>query len=113
MKPAAAIILTIAGIASMACGPTDPEKLYVDLGCPRCHGFHLEGNRYGPALDRLGNTWDSATTMSAYLRDPKTTIERNPRLKAQDAKYDLKMQPVTEASDEDLIVLSAWLLTSD
>ena len=111
MKRLGALILPIAALLSTACGPPDPEILYVDLGCPRCHGAHLEGNRYGPAVKGLSEHWDSAQTMATYLRDPKQVVENNARLKAQDADYDLKMQPVTDSSDEDLALLAAWLLT--
>ncbi len=113
MRGLAALILPIAVVASFGCGPPDPETLYVDLGCPRCHGFQLEGNRYGPTLEGLGEHWDSAQTIVTYLRDPKTVVENDARLKAQDADYDLKMQPVTDTPDEDLIALGAWLLTPD
>ncbi len=110
MRRLATLILPISIFASLGCGPPDPETLYVDLGCPRCHGFHLEGNRYGPTLEGLNKNWDSAQTIVTYLRDPKTSVENDPRLKAQDADYKLKMQPVTASSDEDLAVLGAWLL---
>ena len=110
MRRLAASILSITAVASLGCGPPDPETLYVDLGCPRCHGFHLGGNRYGPTLEGLAENWDSAQTIVAYLRDPQTVVENDPRLKAQDADYKLKMQPVTDSSDEDLAVLGAWLL---
>lgn len=113
MRHLAAIILGVTGLASLACGPSEPDALYVDLGCPRCHGFQLEGNRYGPALNGLRENWDSTDRMTAYLRDPKTIIESDSRLKAQDAGYELKMQPVTDASDEDLAILSTWLLSRE
>jgi len=106
----ATLILPIAVMASFGCGPPDPETLYVDLGCPRCHGFHREGNRYGPTLEGLSENWDSAQTVVSYLRDPKTVVENDARLKAQDADYKLKMQPVTGTPDEDLTILTAWLL---
>jgi len=110
MRLLPALLLAIAAAISPACGPGDPESLYVDLGCPRCHGFHLEGNRYGPALDRLGENWDSAQTIGAYLRDPQALVAKDPRLSGQDSRYELKMQRVTAASDEELIILSTWLL---
>ena len=113
MKMLGATILAAAGLASIACGPPDPESLYVELGCPRCHGFELQGNRYGPALHRLGENWDSEARMAAYLKDPKTVIESDPRLKAQDAGYELKMQPVTTASDEEISILATWLVKAE
>jgi len=113
MKLLGALILLTAALASTACGPPDPETLYVDLGCPRCHGFHQDGNRYGPTLKGLSDHWDSPQTVVTYLRDPKTTVENDPRLKAQDADYELKMQPVTVSSDTDLAVLAAWLLATE
>ncbi len=111
MRRLSALILPIAALASFGCGPPDPEALYVDLGCPRCHGFHQDGNRYGPTLKGLSEHWDSTQTVVTYLRDPKSVVENNARLKTQDAEYDLKMQPVTDSSDEDLAVLAAWLLS--
>ena len=113
MKRLGAAILPIAVLASAACGPQNPETLYVDLGCPRCHGFHQEGNRYGPTLKDLGEHWDSAQKIVTYLHDPQTMVENDARLKAQDADYKLKMQPVTGKSDEDLAVLATWLLASE
>lgn len=113
MRRFGALILPIATLASFACGPPDPETLYVDLGCPRCHGFHIEGNRYGPSLKGLSEHWDSPQTVVTYLRDPQSVVENDARLKAQDAEYDLKMQPVTDSSDEDLAVLAVWLLTAE
>ncbi len=110
MRVFSLVTLALAAIVSMACGPQDPEKLYADLGCPRCHGFHLEGNRYGPALDRLEEDWDSAETIGTYLRDPQPIVENDPRLSAQDTEYELKMQKVVDASDKDLAVLAKWLL---
>ena len=104
------MILPLMVLASLGCGPPDPETLYVDLGCPRCHGFHLEGNRYGPTLEGLSEHWDSPQMVVTYLRDPQTTVENDARLKAQDAEYKLKMQPVTDSSDEDLAILATWLL---
>ncbi len=111
MKRLGALILPIAALLSIACGPPDPETLYGDLGCPRCHGTNLEGNRYGPTVKGLSEHWGSPQAMVTYLRDPKPVVENDARLKAQDAEYDLKMQPVTDSSDEDLAVLAAWLLT--
>ncbi len=111
MRRLSALILPIAALASFGCGPPDPETLYVDLGCPRCHGFHQDGNRYGPTLKGLSEHWDSTQTVVTYLRDPKSVVENNARLKTQDAEYDLKMQPVKDSSDEDLAVLAAWLLS--
>ncbi len=113
MKWPGAAILPLAALASAACGPPNPETLFVDLGCPRCHGFHQEGNRYGPSLKGLSEHWGSAQTVVTYLRDPKTAVENDARLKAQDADYSLKMQPVTEKTDEALIVLANWLLTQE
>ena len=113
MRRLGALILPIAALASMGCGPPDPETLYVDLGCPRCHGFHQEGNRYGPTLKGLSENWDSAQTVVTYLRDPKTVVENDARLKAQDRNYELKMQPVTGKSDEDLAILATYLLTKE
>ncbi len=113
MRRLGVLILPIAVLASIGCGPPNPETLYVDLGCPRCHGFQLEGNRYGPTLKGLSEHWDSAQTVVTYLRDPKTMVENDARLKAQDADYKLKMQPVTDKSDGDLAVLGSWLLTTE
>ncbi|MEN8164652.1 MAG: c-type cytochrome [Acidobacteriota bacterium] len=113
MRRLAAMILPVAALVSTACGPPDPETLYVDLGCPRCHGFQQEGNRYGPTLKGLSEHWDSEQAVVTYLRNPAEIVENDPRLKAQDADYDLKMQPVASRSDEDLAVLGAWLLTKE
>ncbi len=97
----------------LACGPPDPETLYTDLGCPRCHGFHREGNRYGPTLQTLAEDWDSAESLVKYFHDPSAVVAGDQRLQVQDAEYELKMQPVTGRSDEDLTILADWLLTDE
>lgn len=107
------VVLSLTALVATACGPSDPETLYVDLGCPRCHGFQLEGNRYGPALKGLGEHWLSAQTMAVYLRDPEAIAGNDARLTAQDSEYELKMQPILTHSDEDLESLAAWLLESE
>ncbi len=113
MRFPGALILPIMALLSMACGPPDPKTLYVDLGCPRCHGFHQEGNRYGPSLTGLARNWQSSQTIVAYLRDPTSIVENDARLKTQDAEFELKMQPVTDRSDEDLVLLADWLLMTE
>lgn len=113
MKRLGLVFLPVAVLLSTACGPTNPETLYVDLGCPRCHGFQLEGNRYGPTLEGLSEHWDSAQEVVTYFRDPATIVENDARLKAQDSEYNLKMQPLTTNSDEDLEILAAWLLKAE
>ena len=103
--PIACLALTCIG-----CGPPDGETVYNDLGCQRCHGFQLEGNRYGPPLERIADHWESADSIVTYMKNPAAVVEKDPRLKAQDADYDLRMQPVTSASEEELRALADWLL---
>jgi cytochrome c551/c552 len=108
-RPALCVVPAVVVAAICACGPSTPDALFVDLGCPRCHGQHLEGNRYGPPLTDIGPLWDSDETLAAYLRDPKSAIADHPRLKQARQRYGLMMLPVTTASDEQIRNLAHWL----
>jgi cytochrome c553 len=110
MRRLAACLGAAALLAAGACGPGTPEDLYVRLGCPRCHGQDLRGNRYGPPLTGLDALWDSSGDLVAYLRDPQSVVVGEPRLQAARKEYGLMMLPVTRASDQEIEQLAAWLL---
>lgn len=113
MRVASVLLVSAAALTLVGCGPREPRVAYEELGCPRCHGFHREGNRYGPPLKDLDRFWSSEADLVAYLENPAAVVERDPRLSAQDGAYELKMQPVTGASREEKTALATWLLTSE
>lgn len=113
MKKTAFCVIPIVVLLLTACGPASPDKLYTELGCPRCHGHSLEGNRYGPELSDLGNLWESDQELVTYMRDPKAYVAGHPRLEKQGKEFGLMMLPVKDASDEELLILSRWLRQKD
>jgi hypothetical protein len=106
--------MSVTAVILVACGAGDPgAKLYADLGCPGCHGKNGEGNRYGPALENLGEHYASDAELVRYLKDPKAAVEGSERLQRQAKDFKLRMLPVKDASDSQLEVLAAWLRTYD
>lgn len=112
MRRLAALLSLTAMLVLAGCGPGDPETLYSNLGCPRCHGLHREGDLSGPSLKALADTWDSASSLVSYLHDPQSVVDHHRRLKNQGTDYKLKMLPVSGISDEQLHILADWLLTA-
>ncbi len=102
-------MVVLIAAALTACGLSSPDKLYTELGCPRCHGHNLEGNRYGPALSNLETLWDSDQELVTYMRDPKAYVTGHSRLEEQGKEFGLMMLPVKDASDEQLETLAKWL----
>mgnify|MGYP001025992391 CR=1 FL=1 len=103
-----------AALALVACGASGPapgsaEALYLGMGCAKCHGPAREGQKSGPALADLGERWDE-DRLVAYLRDPRTFVESNPRLKYLDEQYPIAMPPYAEAPEADLRALARLML---
>jgi hypothetical protein len=107
-------VAAIAGLGLVACGlsgpaPGSPEALYVNLGCAKCHGENLQGQRSGPPLDALGDRWNMDSLVE-YFHDPKAVMEKNPRLKYMAENYPIAMPAFAHTSDEDLQKLARFLL---
>ena len=111
-------IFAVAAAAAMglvACGPSgppagSPEALYVSLGCAKCHGENLQGQRSGPPLTALGDRWNEESLME-YLRNPKSVMEKNPRLKYMAEDYPIAMPAFAHAGDENLEKLAQFMLS--
>jgi cytochrome c2 len=114
-------IACVLGVASIvvlaACGgnagpaPGTPEASYVNLGCAKCHGAEREGMRSGPPLHNLAERW-TEDDLVAYLRDPQTFVQSNPRLKAMDEDYPIAMPAFPNTPEEDVRALVRLMLES-
>jgi cytochrome c551/c552 len=112
----AAFIVTGTALALAACaasGPPagSPEALYADLGCAKCHGENLEGQRSGPPVNDLANRWDE-DSLVAYFKDPKAVMEERPRLKYMAEDYPIMMPAFPDTNEEDLRMLAQFVLSS-
>ena len=97
-----------------ACGAGGPpagsaEALYVDMGCAKCHGPDRLGQRSGPPLIELAERWDE-DGLVAYLQDPRSFVETNPRLSYLDEQYPIAMPSYGTTPDEDLRRLAQLML---
>jgi cytochrome c2 len=114
-------IACILGVASIvvlaACGgnagptPGTAEASYVDLGCAKCHGADREGMRSGPPLHNLAERWGE-DDLVAYLRDPQSFVQSNPRLKAMDEEYPIAMPAFPNTPEDELRALVVLMLES-
>jgi cytochrome c2 len=105
-----------AALALVACGAAGPEPgsaeaLYLEMGCAKCHGPAREGQKSGPPLAGLGERWDE-DSLVAYLRDPRSFVESNPRLRYLDEQYPIAMPAYAEAPEADLRALARLMLDS-
>lgn len=106
----ALVVLPILALVLAACGTSDPGgSLYVNLGCPRCHGARGDGTPRAPELRGLGALWTSDDQLVAFLKNPPVETEGDPRLKALANRYSISMVAVRGVRDEDLRVLASWL----
>ena len=108
---AAVAVLVLAACGASGPPPGSPQALYINLGCAKCHGPALEGQRSGPPLTGLATRWDAAT-LTSYLRNPRSFVETNPRLTYLDEQYPIAMPAYPEPSDEDLQKLVDFILGS-
>jgi cytochrome c553 len=108
---AAAAVLVLAACGASGPEPGSPQALYVDLGCANCHGPDREGQRSGPPLTGLEERWDGPT-LAAYLKDPRTFVESNPRLSYLDEQFPIAMPAYPETPEEDLQKLVDFILSS-
>ena len=113
----AILVLLSAGLVFIACGEkkvpvdqltTGPE-LYAGLGCARCHGDAGEGIKTGPPIRNMGRFWEQ-DTMVAFLKNPESFKQKDPRLMARSESYPIYMPPVTGATDEQLKTLVGFVL---
>lgn len=106
---AALVILTACGASGPP--PGSPQALYVELGCAKCHGPELQGQRSGPPLTGLGERWNEQT-LASYLKDPRSFVEANPRLSYLDEQYAIAMPAYPQIPEEDLKKLVDFMLSS-
>ena len=116
--PMIAIVLVVsAALVFAACGEkkvpitqlTTGEELFTGLGCARCHGAAGEGIKTGPPVLNMAKFWDE-DTMVAFLKNPESFKQKDPRLMARSESYPIYMPPVTGATDEQLKTLSGFVL---
>jgi cytochrome c553 len=108
-------VAVVAGLGLVACGisgptPGSPEALYVNLGCAKCHGENLQGQRSGPPLNALAERWN-VESLIEYLSDPRAVMEKNPRLKYLAENYPIMMPAFAHTSEEDLRKLAQFILS--
>ncbi len=98
-------------LACGAAGPPagTPEALYFDLGCAKCHGAELQGQRNGPPLTRLDERWDEESLVE-FLQDPQGFIDRKPELEYRFEQYAIAMHAFGTTPEPDLRKLAGWLL---
>ena len=126
------IVVGIAGVLSLALGcgdraPTPPPGLneaqlagwqaYVDLNCASCHGESRKGQRSGPPLTGLAESW-TADELVRYLSDPEAVVKANPLLAYKAERYAISMPAISgkapgyadKATPETLAALAEYVL---
>jgi len=87
----AAIILFLAGSAGMqGCVDARGRDVYINMGCPQCHGLNGEGLVQGPSLKNLSRHWTKAELIS-YVENPSEVVAVNPRLQDLAKRYVTRM----------------------
>ena len=107
----AATMLIVVACGAPAPKTGSPEALYINLGCAKCHGDNLQGQRSGPPLDALEDRWKEESLLE-YFNDPKAVMEVNPRLKYMAESYPIVMPGYPDTSEEDLRKLAKFILES-
>jgi hypothetical protein len=100
-----------------ATGPSEAQasearKLFVDEGCPMCHGEMGQGvEELGPALRELKPYWDRERLMS-YIEDPESFRAAHPDFEdRRDESFNMEMPSYDYLSVEQRGLLADWLLT--
>lgn len=98
---AACVIVVLGSCGKGQPAPDSPQALYVDLGCAKCHGGDRKGLRSGPPLENLAERWQE-DELVAYMRDPASFVESNPRLSYLDEQYPIAMPAYPNTPETEL-----------
>ncbi len=96
--------------------PRDPPPgasgpmIYEYQNCANCHGEDRRGKTQGPPLTNLAEHWTRANLIQ-YLADPKSWIDRTPRLRKMRSEYSGEMSSYGNLTYAERKVLAEWLLT--
>jgi mono/diheme cytochrome c family protein len=102
-------LLGAALLALAACAKPRGEQLFLQSGCPRCHGPDRQGTKDAPPLQSLRYVW-TAEQLVAYLADPPAYIKKDPRLQELAAKYKTPMPSFASLDEPARRELAGWLL---
>jgi mono/diheme cytochrome c family protein len=98
--------MTFAFLLASSCGddktPKTGAELFLTQGCSNCHGPDGAGMPgFAPTLHGKKSFW-TREKLVAYLKDPKTYREKEPRLKEQGRPYSLAMPPSIALTPDEL-----------
>lgn len=88
--------------------PPDGHKVFLTVGCTRCHGNSGEGASQGPPLEGLSEKFKPAE-LNAFLENPIGYAEQDARLKKWREEYFTPM-PKLEMTDAQRQALVSFLL---
>lgn len=84
--------------------------VYRSRGCQTCHGADGLGSRMGPSLATVRDDYDRAR-LTAYLHDPASVLDEDPRLQRLQAKYPrVSMPSYPDLQGEELEALLGFVL---
>ena len=93
MKPQVLILCAAAGLVFAGCSG-EGHSIYVEAGCPECHGDDLRGTpSSGPAIQNTRKHWDEER-MLIYFRNPDSVASSDPRLSELRDLYGDGMAPL-------------------
>ncbi len=104
-----AAVITLAACGGNTPDAGSPQALYVEFGCAKCHGEDREGMRSGPPLRNLAERWHE-DELIAYLRDPATFVQSNPRLSYLDEQYPIAMPAYPNTPEDHLRAIGQLVL---
>jgi cytochrome c2 len=113
--------LLVAGLAALACSqaekPTpatsdaldEGRLIYLAQPCPTCHGHNRRGTNIGPPIRGLRRHW-TARRLAAFLHDPASFKQTDPRLRTISEHYRTDMPSPILRDEKRADALIAYLL---
>jgi mono/diheme cytochrome c family protein len=89
--------------------PASGAQLFT-VSCALCHTESAQGGPLGPSLIGVAPHW-TKETLIAYLRDPVGYAAKDPRLKAQGAKFKMPMMSFKTTPQADLEKIAEYVLS--